>query len=112
MDKKVTKTKTVSLKKKDYSGKEVMAKIMASLQKVDPEGTDAKINEYSMDDNNGNRVIYFIVDGNKYIFNGNRKKTLELLRLLEGSLTLVSWGEETSKSRKRLGFKTKSPKLG
>lgn len=112
MDKKIIKEKRRQNKKgfPTKQGEETMAKIMASLQKVDIEASDAKLNETSMDDNNGGRVIYFIIDSKKYVFKGNKKKTLELLRLLEDSLTLVSLGEKSVKNNEKVGFKIKPSK--
>ena len=81
-------------------GVEAMARVMKWLQEVDMEAPDAEANETSMSDNNGGRIIYVVIDGKPYSFNGNKRKTLELLQLLEGSLTPVSSDEPPHKSRK------------
>jgi len=75
MDKKVVQTK-VDIKKDGtlptQRGKEAMAKIMASLQKVDTSSQEAKLNETSMDDNNGGRVIYTLQKGEAILVNGKK----------------------------------------
>lgn len=65
-----TKKKAISLPTK--RGEEAMAKIMASLQKVDTKAPDAKLNETTMDDNNGGRVIYTLQKGEAILINGKK----------------------------------------
>jgi hypothetical protein len=53
-------------------GKETMAKIMVSMQQVDTNTPEAKLNETSMDDNNGGRVIYTLQKGEAILVNGRK----------------------------------------
>ena len=81
---------------------EIMAKLMASSQKVDLSSKEAELNKYSMNDNNGKRIIYLVIDKRTYLFTGNRKKVLELLKLVDGQLKPISIKKKPLKSRKRL----------
>lgn len=53
-------------------GKEVMARIMSSLQRVKTETQTAKLNEHSMEDNNGGRIIYTLTDSEVVVVNGKK----------------------------------------
>jgi len=86
-------------------GAEVMAKLMASFQKVDLKSKETEMNEYSMDDNNGRRIIYLVINGKSYAFIGNRKKRLELLKLVDGQLKPVSVKKKPTRPRRRLASK-------
>lgn len=79
-----------------------MARLMKALEKVDMEAPDAEENEFSMSDNNGKRIIFVVIDGKPYSFNGNKRKTLELLKLLDGSVTPELADELSYKNRKKL----------
>lgn len=44
------------MKNEDYS--QIIIELMIMLGSIDTESEEAKLNEFSMEDNNGNRILY------------------------------------------------------